>query len=124
MSAPIPLQQWMAELAAEAARINAAVTGVVTKGALNVKNEARKNAQRSAGRHARRYPDSITYDVTNAGHRISAEIGPDKNKPQGALGNLLEYGSSKNPPHRDLSRALDAEEPRFVAAMGQLGTIQ
>jgi hypothetical protein len=31
------------------------------------------------------------------------------------LGNLLEFGGGgdHSPPHRDLGRALDAEEPRF-----------
>jgi hypothetical protein len=46
-----------------------------------------------------------------------AIIGPDKGGPQGALGNLLEYGSVKNPPHRDGGRALDVEEPRFEAQL-------
>jgi len=32
------------------------------------------------------------------------------------LGNLLEFGSSKNPPHLDGARALAAEEPRFIEA--------
>jgi hypothetical protein len=49
-----------------------------------------------------------------------AIIGPDKGAPQGALGNLLEYGSVKNPPHRDGGRAADAEEPRFEAQMALL----
>ena len=48
---------------------------------------------------------------------FAATIGPDKAVPQGALGNLLEYGSVHNPPHNDGGRALDAELPRFNAQM-------
>ena len=90
-----------------------AVRPVVEKGALNVKNEWRDNARATAGAHAKRYPDSISYTIRG----LSAEVGPDKDKPQGALGNLLEYGSAKNPPHWDGQRAADAEAPRFEKAV-------
>jgi hypothetical protein len=48
---------------------------------------------------------------------VGAEIGPDKNKPQGALGNLLEFGTSKQAGRQDGARALAAEEPRLIAAL-------
>lgn len=91
---------------------------VVSKGALNVKKDWAKNARASSGRHAPLYPRSISYDLLSVGLDITdARIGPDKGAPQGALGNLLEYGSAKNPPHRDGGRALDAELPRFEAQL-------
>ncbi|MEU9349032.1 hypothetical protein AB0D74_48330 [Streptomyces sp. NPDC048278] len=91
---------------------------VVSKGALNVKRDWAKNARASSGRHAPAYPASVGYDLLSVGPDITdARIGPDKDAPQGALGNLLEYGSVKNPPHNDGGRALAAETPRFEAAM-------
>ena len=91
---------------------------VVRRGALNIKRDWRSNARSTAPKHAPAYPSSISYDVTSYGPDIyRAVIGPDKAGPQGALGNLLEYGSVKNPPHRDGGRALDAEQPRFEAQM-------
>lgn len=90
---------------------------VVKRGAVNVKRDWRSNATRSAGRHARRYPYSIGFDITAGTAAIVAEIGPDKAAVQGPLGNLLEFGSTNNPPHNDGGRALRAEEPRFHAAM-------
>jgi hypothetical protein len=53
---------------------------------------------------------------------VDAEIGYDKNTKPGRLGNLLEYGGGgdHSPPHRDLGRALDAEEPRFTEALAAL----
>lgn len=93
---------------------------VVSKGALNVKNDWRSNAASSAGRHARLYPSSIGYDIAQSPGVVEAVIGPDKARPQGALGNLLEFGSVHNPPHNDGGRALDAEEPRFAAAVEAL----
>ena len=96
---------------------------VVQHGAFNVKNGWRDNANRSSGRHARRYPASISYDMilgaALAGH-VEAVIGPDKSKPQGALGNVLEFGSPHSAPHNDGGRALDAEAPKFEAALAKV----
>ena len=50
----------------------------------------------------------------------AAQIGPDKGLPQGALGNLIEYGSVNNPGHNNGKDALDAEIPRTVKALGAM----
>lgn len=91
---------------------------VVAKGALNIKDDARRRIRGLA--HARAYPSSITYDLWPNWRGAVAEIGPDKAKRQGALGNLLEYGSVNNPPHPHLAPALAAERPRFERAMEDL----
>jgi len=103
-----------AELAAAPERLAALVPPVVFKGALNIKNDWRANASGNA--HAPYYPASITYDMDVRAGAVEAEIGPDKDKKQGALGNILEFGTSKNPPHNDGGRALAVEEPKFIAA--------
>lgn len=110
------------DLAAAARAVVAGCRQVVSRGALNVKRDWANNARASSGRHAPAYPSSIGYDLTPApGGGTGAVIGPDKAARQGALGNLLEFGSVKNPPHNDGGRALAAEEPRFVAAVQDLG---
>lgn len=94
--------------------------GVLDAAALRVKNEWRDNARQSAGSHAPAYPNSISYDfLLGAALRGAAEveIGPDKTRPQGALGNLIEFGSVNNPPHNDGGRALREEIPRFEKAL-------
>jgi hypothetical protein len=91
------------------------VTAILGKGAFNIKTDA---AQRISGlRHAPAYPRSIGYDMYVTMTGPAAIIGPDKNKRQGALGNLLEYGSVHNPPHPHLAPAAEAEEPKFAAAL-------
>ncbi|MFE1358855.1 hypothetical protein [Streptomyces harbinensis] len=99
-----------------------ALNAVVTRGAMNVKRDWRANAAASAGRHARLYPSSISYDLTPIPGGMMAEIGPDKARPQGALGNLLEYGSANNPPHNDGGRALASEAARFAAAVAAVAS--
>lgn len=92
---------------------------VVSKGALNVKNEAR---DRISGRaHLPHYPSSISYDLDRDGASVTAHIGPDKERRQGPLGNLIEFGSIHNDPIPHLNPALDNEEPRFERAVGDLG---
>lgn len=108
-----------ADLEGAAVRLPASLVPVVSKGALNVKNDWRANA--SGNRHAPHYPASIGYDLDVSAASISATIGPDKNLKQGPLGNILEFGTSKNPPHNDGGRALAVEEPRFIAAVEEAG---
>jgi hypothetical protein len=105
-------------LARAGARARRDARQVTVRGAMNIKRDWRINARASSGKHAPMYPASVGYDIASYGPNITlATIGPDKGAPQGALGNLLEYGSAKNPPHRDGGRALDVEEPRFEAQM-------
>lgn len=92
---------------------------VVQKGALNIKTDARRRV--SGLRHAPAYPNTITYDTQASATGASAEIGPDKGKRQGALGNLLEYGSVNNAPTPHMAPAADAELPKFERAMEDLG---
>ena len=109
------LQRHLARVVPQARRDTRAV---MMRGALNIKNGWKANARASAPRHAPAYPRTIGFDLLMFGpDQLLAIIGPDKGGPQGALGNLLEYGSVKNPPHRDGGRALDVEEPRFDAQM-------
>lgn len=84
--------------------------------ARHVRDAARENAQGMS--HAPAFPYSITYDIDGSGSRatgsqLSAEIGPDKERSQGALGNLIEYGSVKNPPQGIMHGALQANEADF-----------
>jgi hypothetical protein len=92
-----------------------AVDLVVAKGALNIKTDA---VRRSSGiKHAPAYPRSISYDLFHTLRTSQAQIGPDKGKRQGALGNILEYGTVNNPPIPHLNPALNTEAPKFAAAL-------
>jgi hypothetical protein len=95
-----------------------AVAGVVMKGAGNVTRTAKQLASGIA--HAPHYPDSIGFDVNYKATSTEAVIGPDKNRRQGALGNLLEYGSANNPPLSHLGPALDSEGPAFEHHLGDV----
>ena len=112
------------ELLESAAKAVAATRVIVQVGAQHIKTEARNNVLQSAPTHNAHAAYAITYDtgILRKATTIDAEIGYDKSKPGGALGNLLEYGGGgdHSPPHRDLGRALDVEEPKFVDALEKM----
>ena len=92
---------------------------VLVRAAFNIKKDAQRKV--SGIRHAPAYPRAITYDTRWVGATGRAEIGPDKDRRQGALGNILEYGTVNNAPHAHLGPALDYEGPNFEHYVGQLG---
>jgi len=63
------------------------------------------------------YPYSITYDVKATAEGVEGEIGPDKGLAQGPLGNIVEYGTSKNAPIPHLGPALDANAEDLVTGV-------
>lgn len=95
---------------------------VVGKGCLNIKKQAqgiiRSNSPHGYLPH---YPRAINYDVTAHAADIVGEVGPDADKPQGGLARIIEYGTVNNAPIPHLSPSLDAEEPRFVQQVAELG---
>lgn len=94
---------------------------VVSRGLLNIKKGAKKRVEGLA--HAPAYPRSITYDIGSSATAAWGEVGPDKDRRQGALGNLLEYGSVNNAPIPHIAPEADLEQPRFEKALEDLGAI-
>jgi len=115
------LTAWTKDLEKAAAIAPAEAAKVVTKGAVNIKADARRRISGLA--HAPAYPRSITFDPVHVNRTVATtEIGPDKGKRQGPLGNILEYGAPgrNTPPHPHMSPAAEAEMPRFARAMEAL----
>lgn len=61
---------------------------------------------------------SVTYDTDDTADGAMAEIGPDPDRTQGRLDNIVEFGSSAHPPIRpvmeELERAADARLTAYV----------
>lgn len=124
-------EQFAASLLGAAVRAPREAQQIVSKGSLNVKNDARRNVQQTAPRRNAGAHLTITYDVEVRGPVTEGEIGYDKDlfkaagkrTGPGGIGNLLEFGGGgdHSPPHRDLARALEAEDPRFTNAVADMG---
>jgi hypothetical protein len=93
----------------------AAVKPTVARGAYQIKTDAKSRV--TGLRHLPAYPSSITYDMHTTESAVWAEIGPDKNRRQGALGNIVEYGSPTSAPRPHMAPAAEAELPKFAAVI-------
>ncbi|WP_405883673.1 hypothetical protein OG747_36825 [Streptomyces sp. NBC_01384] len=98
---------------AERVRVNAAKAVKVTS--QKVRDDARNRIK--GHKYLPAYPYSITYDVKVTAEGVEGEIGPDKGRAQGPLGNIIEYGTSKNAPLPHLGPALDANAEDLVTGI-------
>jgi hypothetical protein len=96
------------------------VDAVVKKAAQNVKDEMAADARSS--RHFRGMAGSISYDSDYRVGEPAYEVGPDKSRPGGSLGNIYYFGTSRGGGSGDLEKPLRSEGPRFEAALGDLAS--
>jgi len=95
------------------AQVVAAAAGVVAKGALNIKNDTRKNV--SDNPSWKRLASTVNYDIKG----LSAVIGYD-DAGQGELAGIYEFGSAHRAPHPTLYPAAAREVPNFEKALGDV----
>lgn len=106
------LVAFTADLGRASAEVTRNAQKAVSVTAQKVRDEARKTI--TGLPHAKHYPRSISYDMHYSLKQIGAEVGPDKDGPQGALGNILEFGSVNNAPWPHLGPAMQRNEEDFV----------
>lgn len=94
---------------------------VTEKAAHTIKSDMAAAAKWTLGAgHAKHFHGSISYDRAMQVGLIAYEIGPDKHRRQGALGNILYFGTSKNSPMLDVESALRDEAPKFEKRIGDM----
>lgn len=92
---------------------------VLSRGALNIKNQLRESFEASGNAGFRFVGRTVSYDLTTEGNELSAEIGPTK--PEGALANVAIFGTPRGGGTvADPREALEAEAPRFEKALADL----
>ena len=111
------------ELAADFTRVPGELSRhaipVLSKGALNIKNQMRESFEASGNAGFRYVGRTVSYDLATEGSELSAEIGPDK--PSGALANVAIFGTPRGGGTvADPREALEAEAPRFEKALADL----
>jgi hypothetical protein len=109
------IDQLSASLGQVRANAGKYIRSAVTVTAKNIDKDWERESKGMA--HAPAFPYSITYDIsTFTGFGVSviqADIGPDKDRRQGGLGNLIEFGSVNNPPQGLGHGALQRNEADF-----------
>lgn len=91
---------------------------VTKRAAQNIKTTMQDEAK-STGTY-RHFAGSISYDRAMSAGQIAYEIGPDKDRTQGALGNILYFGTSKNAPVLDVEVGLAKEAPEFERRIAEM----
>lgn len=94
------------------------VRAVIQKGSLNIKNDL--IAGIPSGSSWRGLKGSISYDTKFGNGTVEAEIGPDKSRRGGALGNLYYFGGSRGGGYGDLEGPLAREAPNLERELGKL----
>lgn len=94
------------------------VDKVVKRGAQNIKNELVADAQ--ASKHFKGMAGSISYDSDYRLGQVGYEIGPDKSRRGGGLGNIAYFGTSRGGGTLDIDKPLNSEGPRLAQALGDL----
>lgn len=113
------LDDWREDWAHGHDELDENIRKVVSRGAVQIKKAW---AARWTGYdHIPHLPRAINYDLDATPGGWEAEIGPDKNRKQGPLGSIVEFGTVHNAPIPGGVPALDAEAPRFEKAMGDVG---
>lgn len=108
------------ELAAGVAAIDRGVRQVVSKGALNIKQDMQARVRESTHFSGRGVAESINYDLRDGNGFSEAEIGPAKGGP-GDLMNVAYFGTSRGGGSvEDPVEAMNREAPRFDKALADL----
>ena len=108
------------DIRAAEAEIGAGIPKVLSKGALNVKNDWRDALKASTS--FKGIAHSVSYDTRTGQGWTEAEIGPDNARyPAGNLANIAHFGGARGGGTvADPQKFLDAEEPRLTKALDDL----
>lgn len=92
---------------------------IVKRGAQNVKDHM--NADAAASAHFHGMAGSVTYDSAYRVGGVQYEVGPDKARRGGGIGNIAYFGGANGGGGTlDIDAPLAAEEPRLTSAIGRL----
>ena len=108
------LRAFAAELGEVSQQAARKLRPVVSKGALNIKNEMQSDMQ--ASRHFKQIARTISYDLEDEG--MTAVIGPNKHFRAARLANIAYFGVPRGGGGTvDIDRPLENEKPRFEKAV-------
>lgn len=108
------LSELISDFRAAPAKLETQAKRNVSKTALEIKKgaQSRVQASLSARSHLPHYSRSIDYDLLDDG--LTAEVGPNPDKIQGAFGPGVEFGSARTAPISHLYPSGDEQWPKYV----------
>ena len=111
---------WQADLGRAGANIFKYLPKAIEVTLGHIKEDARKSVRSSFG-HIPHIPESIDYDVDIRAGGVYGEVGYNRNKPQGNLGHIIEYGRASydapNAPQRNVAKAGEKNFEDFISGI-------
>lgn len=118
MSGADELRAFAADLGKIASKALPDTDAVLKKGAQNIKDDLVADARGS--KHFKGMAGSISYDSMYGIGHAKYEIGPDKSRRGGALGNIYYFGTSRGGGTGDLEGPLARETPNLERELNKL----
>lgn len=118
MSGADELRAFAADLGKIASKALPDTDAVLKKGAQNIKDDLVADARGS--KHFKGMAGSISYDSMYGIGHAKYEIGPDKGRRGGALGNIYYFGTSRGGGTGDLEGPLARETPNLERELSKL----
>lgn len=118
MSGAGELRAFAADLGKIASKAFPDTDAVLKKGAQNIKDDLVADARGS--KHFKGMAGSISYDSMYGIGHAKYEIGPDKSRRGGALGNIYYFGTSRGGGTGDLEGPLAREAPNIERELNKL----
>lgn len=118
MSGADELRAFAADLGKITSKALPDTDAVLKKGAQNIKDDLVADARRS--KHFKGMAGSISYDSMYGIGHAKYEIGPDKGRRGGALGNIYYFGTSRGGGTGDLEGPLTRETPNIERELNKL----
>lgn len=118
MSGADGLRAFAADLGKIASKALPDTDAVLKKGAQNIKDDLVADARGS--KHFKGMAGSISYDSMYGIGHAKYEIGPDKGRRGGALGNIYYFGTSRGGGTGDLEGPLAREAPNLERELNKL----
>lgn len=118
MSGADELRAFAADLGKIASKALPDTDAVLKKGAQNIKDDLVADARGS--KHFKGMAGSISYDSMYGMGHAKYEIGPDKSRRGGALGNIYYFGTSRGGGTGDLEGPLARETPNIERELNKL----
>ncbi|WP_413455994.1 hypothetical protein ACLQ8T_05800 [Glutamicibacter sp. FR1] len=118
MSGADELRAFAADLGKIASKALPDTDAVLKKGAQNIKDDLVADARGS--KHFKGMAGSISYDSMYGIGHAKYEIGPDKGRRGGALGNIAYFGTSRGGGTLDLEGPLARESPNLERELDKL----
>ena len=118
MSGADELRAFAADLGKIASKALPETDAVLKKGAQNIKDDLVSEARGST--HFKGMAGSVSYDSMYGIGHAKYEIGPDKGRRGGALGNIAYFGTSRGGGTLDLEGPLARESPNLERELDKL----